>query len=128
MSKPTVTYCENCEHEASSSSEYCPSCGEESPWVSEPKYDMDDIDFPVIVEREHYDDDYGLWRDFCSKTFGVYELNESDIANFPDSLPRMKYCIPTTYWVVYRDDIDGPYLERSEARESTQTSITREQY
>jgi len=86
--------------------------------VTEPKYDMDDIDFPVIVEREHYDDNYGLWRDFCRQTFGAVELNSSDIANVPDSLPRMKYCVPTTYWVVYEDGIDGAYHDQIEAEKS----------
>jgi len=128
MSKPTVTYCEDCDYEASSTSEFCPSCGVEDPWVSEPKFDMNDVDFPVIVEREHYDDNYGLWRDFCGKVFGAYELTESEIANVPDSFPSMKYCVPTTYWVVYEDRIDGPFLDRSTARESFQTSITRENY
>lgn len=116
--KPTRTYCENCGKEPMSTpSTYCPDCGSEEPWVTEPKYDMDDVDFPVIVEREHYDDDYGLWRDFCRQVFGAAELQGSDIANMPDSLPRMKYCVPTTCWVVYRDSIEGPFLEKSEARE-----------
>jgi len=120
MTKPMTTYCENCDHEASSTSEYCPSCGAEDPWVTEPQYDMDDVDFPVIVEREHYDDNYGLWRDFCGQTFGAYELHGSDIANVPDNLPSMKYCVPTTYWVVYEDKVDGPYLESFKAYASIQ--------
>jgi len=81
---------------------------------------MDDVDFPVIVERKHYDDNYGLWRDFCRQTFGAAELHGSDIANVSDSLPQMKYCVPTTYWVVYEDRVDGAFPDRSSARESIQ--------
>jgi len=48
----------------------------------------------------------------------VWDLNSSDIANVPDSFPRMKYCVCTTHWVVYEEDVDGPYLSESDARES----------
>lgn len=116
--KPTRTYCTECEHESSSQADHCPSCGAEDPWTTEPKYDMETVDFPVIIEREHYDDNYGMWRDFTSQVFGAYELTGDQIANMPKGFPRMKYCCPTTHWVVYEGSVDGPYMTANEARES----------
>jgi len=110
--------CDECGANGSQSTDYCPHCGAEDPWVKEPKFNMDDVEFPVIVEREHYDDNYGLWRDFCYQVFGVHELKSSQIANVPDGLPRMKYCCPSTYWKITENDVDGPYLSRKEAREA----------
>jgi len=114
----TKTICEECEKEAEEETKFCPECGAENPWEEVPRYDMEEVDFPVIVEIEHYNDDHGLWRDFCQKVFGWPELKGSDIANVPDNLPSMKYNVVSYYMVVGREDIKGPFLEKSEARQA----------
>jgi hypothetical protein len=78
---------------------------------------MDDVDFPVIVEVEHYNDDHGLWRTFCDQVFGYPGLKGSDIANVPDGFPSMKYNVVRYYMVVFRDDLEGPFLEKEKAEE-----------
>jgi len=109
--------CEDCGENGSQSTEYCSHCGAEDPWTNKPKYDMDDVDFPVIVEYEHYNDDHGLWRRFTTQVFGQH-VRGNQIANVPNGLPRMKYCCPSTYWKITESDVDGPYLSRKEAREA----------
>ena len=115
MSKPTYVICGECGDKPTNQSEYCPCCGAEDPWQEHYEYDMDGVEFPVIVEREHYDDHYGLWDNFCREVFGE-QVNQDQIANVPSTLPRMKYCVPTTYWKVTKRDVDGPFLSRQEAR------------
>lgn len=115
----TAVYCEECDNQINDEQpNYCPECGAENPWEERPVYDMDDVDFPVIVEIEHYNDNHGLWREFCQTVFDVYELKGSDIANMPDNLPSMKYNVVYYYMVVGREDIEGPFLEESEARKA----------
>ena len=77
---------------------------------------MEDVDFPVVLEVEHYNDDHGLWRDFCQQEFGYPDLKGSDIANMPEEFPSMKYNVIHYYMVVFRDRIEGPFLEKSQAR------------
>jgi len=78
---------------------------------------MDGVEFPVVVEREHYSDGYELWDDFCAEVFGT-RVKGSQVANMPDTLPRMKYCVSTTYWKVTKTDVKGPFLERSDAQDA----------
>jgi hypothetical protein len=114
-----TTRCESCGNQTDERHEHCSVCGEQDPWVSEPKYDFDDVDFPVVIEREHYDDHYGMWRTFCAAALGQYELDESQIANVPSGFPRMKYCVVQTYWKVTADyELKGPFLDEQEAREA----------
>lgn len=116
----TETVCKECEKPVEEETSFCSDCGAEDPWIERPKYDMSEVDFPVIVEIEHYNDNHGLWRDFCEKVFGGPELKGSDIANVPDNLPSMKYNVVSYYMVVGRDDIEGPFLEKSEARKASE--------
>ena len=112
----TKTVCSECDTVPSSVTQYCPDCGAEEPWEKEPLYDFDDVELPIVVEYEHYNDTYGLWRAFCQQAFGG-EVELEDVANYDGPSPRdMKYCVINTYWVVDKSGVDGPYLDRSEAR------------
>jgi len=109
--------CTECGNKQEQSSDYCPSCGTENPWVIQDVYDMDDVDFPLITEYSVYDDHGELWNEFCREAFGT-RLSESDIANIPRRFPRMEYCIFDVYFVVYKSEIDGPFMTEKKARES----------
>jgi len=114
---PTETVCTECGNITQSRDEYCSSCGAEDPWEEEPLYDFEDVDFPVIIEYEVYDDHHEMWNRFCSQVFGAYNLTSSDIANASRQFPRMKYTVFHTYWKVTESDIEGPFLDEQEARE-----------
>jgi len=117
----TETVCSECGSEPSQMNNYCGDCGAgPDPWEERDCYDFErDVSLPLVFSSEVYNDTHGLWRDFCSAAFGVYELRGSDIANFPEGVPSMKY---QTFMVYYKLDEDlelhGPFLEKSEAREA----------
>lgn len=119
----TETVCESCEKPWTERSElepnYCPSCGEEDPWVEQPCYDWEDVDLPVVFSYEVYRDHAELWNSFCASVFGKMELRESDIANFPDGVPQMEYLIVDLYFKLTEDlELKGPFEERSKARKA----------
>lgn len=120
MSDPlTETLCEECEFSPTSKTPCCPVCGEEDPWTEEVKYDFDDVELPITFSVEHYDDNHEMWRDFVEAIFGVYELRGSDIANLPDELPSMGYCVVDFYYKLTEDlELKGPFLEKEEARDA----------
>jgi len=115
---PTETVCTECGNITQSRGEYCSSCGAEDSWEEQPQYDFEDVDFPVIVEYEVYEDNYGLWDRFCRQVFDEYGITGEDIANVPGQFPRMKYTVFTTYWKVTESDIEGPFLDEQEARDA----------
>jgi len=119
----TETVCESCGKEWGERSElepnYCPSCGTEDPWIEQPMYDFEDVDLPIVFSEEKHDDHYGLWRSFCAQAFGVHEIYSSNIANFPDGMPRMKYSVVEVYWKVTENlKLKGPFLDKDEARDA----------
>lgn len=116
MSVPEATKCSECGCEVDTPPNYCPECGNDE-WETETKYDMDDVDFPVIIEYEAYEDTYGMWDRFTEHVFGT-RLKESQIANVPDSLPPMKYTVFTTYWKITESERKGPFFSEQEAREA----------
>lgn len=117
--KPTRTYCDACGDEPHGLSEYCPSCGAEDPWVEEPKYDFEDVDLPLVFGMEHYNDTYGLWKNFTAEAFGVYDVDSGDIANLGVDPRDMKYATTMVYYKVDENcNVHGPFLEKSEAREA----------
>ena len=65
---------------------------------------LDDLDLPVWVEMESYQDDYQLWRAFYRKT-GVDEI--------PDDLKGdMKYAVFYAWYKITEDGVEGPYTEK----------------
>jgi len=117
MSKPTQAVCTECGTVNDDQPTYCPNCGAEEPWEEEYQYDMDDVEFPVIVSWEMYNDNYEMWRQFCYEVFGG-PLKEEDIANMPSGFPRMKYMCPMLYFKVTRSSVEGPFLSEKEAKEA----------
>ena len=117
MSKPTQAVCTECGTVNDDQPTYCPNCGAEEPWEEEYKYDMDDVNFPVIVSWEMYNDNYEMWRQFCYEAFGA-RLEEEDIANMPSGFPQMKYMCPKLYFKVTRFSVEGPFLSEKEAKEA----------
>jgi len=115
--KPMYTICGECGAKPSNQSDYCPSCGTEDPWEQHYEYDMGNVEFPVIVEREEYNDHYGLWDDFCREVFGE-RVKGGQVANMPSTLPRMKYCVFTTYWKITKHEAKGPFLSRQAAEDA----------
>jgi len=119
MSEPlTETVCSDCGHSPARYDDYCSSCGAKDPWEEQYVHDFENVNFPVIIEWEMYNDDYELWREFCYQVFGDSTLTGDQIANTPDGLPKMKYACPMTYWKITESDVKGPYLSRQEAREA----------
>jgi len=115
--KPTKTVCESCGNQEDSEPDFCPNCGTEDPWTVEYLYDMENVDFPVIVSWEMYHDNYEMWRQFCYEAFGV-DVNSNDVANIPSKFPRMKYMCPMLYFKVTKSTIEGPFLSESEAKDA----------
>lgn len=112
------TYCTECGATPRKTTPHCSNCGSEDPWEERAAYQFDEEDLPLIVSHEFYNDTYGLWRSFVADYFGVYELNGSDIAGIPGGFPDMKYCVVEVYYVVTEScELEGPFLDRSEARE-----------
>jgi hypothetical protein len=117
----TLTQCEDCGEQDSNQTKYCPNCGAgPDPWEEVAEYDFErDVELPLIFDSEVYNDDYGLWRDFCSAAFDVYELRGDDIANFPN-LPKMKYQTFLVYYKLHkkagRYKLEGPFLNKEDAR------------
>lgn len=119
----TETVCESCgkpwEEQAPLEPNYCPSCGEEDPWVEQPMYDWENVDLPVVFSEEKYDDHYGLWESFCSQVFDAHEIDSTNIANFPDTFPRMKYSVVEIWWKLDEHlTLKGPFLDKGEARDA----------
>jgi hypothetical protein len=115
----SYTLCEDCSSLATSEPNYCPDCGAgPDPWQEEARnYFERDVDLPMIIEDERYDDDYGLWREFCQQAFGHRGLKESTIKNMPDGFPRMKHCTIRVYWKLTEDyNLKGPYMNKQDAR------------
>lgn len=116
----TKTVCSECGTNNRSKPNYCPECGAENPWEEEAVYEFNDEDLPFIFETSITSDNWELWDDFCQSYFSSSDLTGDDIKNLPDDFPRMKYRMIDVYWVLTEDlDVDGPYLERKEARNST---------
>lgn len=117
----TETVCYMCNHSPDTETAYCPNCGAgPEPWQDSAEYDMDDVDLPVIISDVHYDDDWKLWQSFCREVFDAnIRLGADDIKNFDKypNLPRMKYSEVDMYYVVERDGIAGPWLDRAEAED-----------
>jgi hypothetical protein len=114
----TEVVCSECGNKSAGTDNFCGVCGAEDPWVEQAKYDMDDVDFPVIVEYEVYDDHGEMWNRFCAQLFDVYDLKGSQIANVPSSLPRMKYTAFSVYYKITKSERKGPFLSKQEAREA----------
>lgn len=113
----TETFCSECDRKDSSEPNYCPNCGAEDPWVTEPRYEFDEDDLPVIFETSMTDDFWELWHDFTQSYFGC-QLEGEDVVGLPDDFPRMKYRYIDVYWVLTEDlEIEGPFCNRNEARE-----------
>lgn len=111
----TETVCDSCGHTPRRETKHCPECGAESPWIEENLYDFDDVNLPVVFSVEHYNDTYGQWMAFCDRVFGVYELQGKQIANLPDGMPKMKYCVVDVYFKLTEDfELKGPFLEKQE--------------
>lgn len=115
----TRTICDSCGHKPRKETDHCPSCGTKEPWVLENTHDFEDVELPLVFSIEHYNDTYGLWKSFTESAFGAYNIQGSQIANVPDGLPKMKYCIVEVYFKLTEDyELEGPFLERKEAREA----------
>lgn len=113
---PTEIVCENCGNAGGNQPAYCEECGAEDPWTEEVLYDFDDVELPMTFSYEVYDDNYGLWDTFCRAAFGT-ELKSSQIANFPETFPRMKYCMPILHFKLTEEyELKGPYLDKQGAR------------
>jgi hypothetical protein len=113
----TQTVCENCDRLKDDSYKYCPSCGEQSPWVEEAVYEFDKEDLPIFFTCNFHDDYYMLWDEFCQEYFGA-NLSKEDIKNLPQDFPRMKYSDSKSYYVLAEDlEIRGPFNTKEEARE-----------
>lgn len=124
MEPPRLTECGECGAQpvdGNSRQKYCSECGAgPDPWEREPEYDFErDVSLPFIFSDEQYNDDHGLWREFCHQAFGAHELRGSHIANLPDGLPKMKYNVFTVYYKLDEDlELHGPFLDKQEARDA----------
>lgn len=119
MSDPVTTlYCDSCGKVTEAGPQYCPSCGVEDPWVEEYAYDFDNVEFPIIIEWEHYNDRWEMWKKFTFHVFGEYELTSDDVVNEPPVASEMKYAVFPSYWKVTENEIKGPFLDKQEAREA----------
>lgn len=85
---------------------YCPDC--QTTFDGETTLQWDNIDFPVWVEVEHYDDKYGFKRKFL-RSVGLYDGE----FNGDPSGREMKYCVFTVWFKVTEDGkMKGPYGKR----------------
>lgn len=85
---------------------YCPDC--DTTFKDDTTLQWDDIDFPVWVEVEHYDDDYGLLRSFEYQT-GLYRGDHNGAPGYGD----MKYCVFCVWFKVEEDgSVEGPYANK----------------
>lgn len=113
----TRTICSDCGKQVGKTTEYCSNCGAgPDPWEEVAEHDFErDVELPLIFHSEVYNDNYGLWRDFCAAAFGVYEVKGKDVANMPN-LPKMKYQVFTVYYKLDENyKLHGPYLEKEDA-------------
>ena len=65
---------------------------------------LDDIDLPVWIKIESYQDNYELWRAFVRET-GVDEIRD-------DLKGEMKYSVFYVWYKVTEDSVEGPYDEK----------------
>lgn len=115
----TETHCSECGTSPAKKSQYCGDCGAgPDPWEERAEYDFErDVELPMVFSQEKYNDDYNMWRTFCAAAFGVYYLNEEDIANLPNGMPQMKYNVFEVYYKLDENlELHGPYLSKDEAR------------
>jgi len=86
---------------------YCPDCQTE--FDEDTVVQWDDLDFPIWISMESYNDDWQMYRDFLYET----NLYEGDFNGMPNAR-NMKYCVFHVYFKVNEDgSIDGPYNERN---------------
>jgi len=77
----------------------CDDCASPQEW--------DDVEFPVWVDVEYYDDTWGLGRNFCRQT----GLPEGEMTR------EMKYTVFRAWYKVLEDGtVEGPYTERNGER------------
>lgn len=84
---------------------YCPNC--EATFDSDVAIDWDDIDFPVWIGYESYNDTWEMWREF------KYSTNFYD-GDYNREAPRdMKYTTFTVWFKVNEyGSVEGPYDEK----------------
>lgn len=87
---------------------YCPDC--EATFTDDETLHWDDIDFPVWVEYESYDDDYQLLRNFARQA----DLYRGDYNGSP-GYGDFKYTVFYVYYKVERDgSVTGPYANKGD--------------
>lgn len=109
--------CPSCENKVSKKYSYCPRCGDkiDSTESQDQKYDMNDVDTPIVFSYQIYKDKHELWKAFTREVFGK-KLREEDIENISSKVyEKMGYCIFTVYFVFTGRKIKGPFLEKSQA-------------
>lgn len=65
---------------------------------------LEDLDMPIWVEMESYQDNYELWDNFWRQT-GVDEI-PSDLKQ------EMKYSVFSVWYKVTEQGVEGPYNEK----------------
>lgn len=119
------TYCTECGKTVRNETDHCPNCGAEDPWDERSAYRFDEEDLPIVISHEIYQDHNELWQSFCSGYFGSASLTGDQIADLPDEFPSLGYCVFDVYYVVTESmDLEGPFLERSEAREAVSGEVS----
>lgn len=85
---------------------YCSAC-QHGHDAEEVEYErgFGDLDFPIWVEWESYNDTYGLLDNFCYQT----GLEHEDVPIARD----MKYTVINVWFKVTRDGVEGAYDEKN---------------
>lgn len=87
---------------------YCPDC--ETEFKDDETLQWDDIDFPVWIEYEAYDDTFSLLRSFEYQT----NLHRGDHDGTP-GLRDFKYTVFCVWYKVEKDGtVTGPYANRGD--------------
>lgn len=99
------------ENEVREGGTYCPDC--QSNFKETEVLQWDEIDFPVWLSYESYDDGFGLLRDFEHKT----GLHRGDYDGMPN-VRNFKYTVFHVYFKIEEDgSISGPYAEKGDEEE-----------
>lgn len=112
---PEETVCADCGLKNTVDHNYCPECGSND-WTTDPMFEFDEDDLPIVFSYRVYDDHHGLFKAFCRRYFGEWPARDQ-IANLPDEFPRLKFLEREMYFVVDEDyELEGPFLDESMAK------------
>ena len=84
---------------------YCPDC--ESTYDGDTVFSWEDVDWPVWIEYESYNDTWRMYDLFLRQT-GIHE------DAMPDGFTEMKYTVFSVWFKITEDGtVHGPYDDRN---------------